>query len=81
MKALCIVAIYLLMWFFVTLICKYIDAKNPEGIDKDDTVPNEFLGLLWPVTAPILILMGLWLIIKYVGKMMDKFIDKIIITK
>lgn len=81
MKALCIVGIYLLMWFFVTFICKYIDAKNPSELTDDDTVPNEFLGLLWPVTVPLLILMGLYFIIKYIGKMMDKFIDKIIITK
>ena len=80
MKALCIIGIYLLMWFFVTFICKYLDAKYPSEL-ADDAVPNEFLGLLWPVTVPLLILMGLYFIIKYIGKMMDKFIDKIIITK
>lgn len=81
MKALCIVAIYLLMWFLVTFICKYVDAKNPESVDEDDTISNGLLGLFWPITAPLLVIMGLSSIIKYIGKLMDKFIDKIIIKK
>ena len=81
MKALCILGIYFLMWFLVTFVCKYIDAKNQRTIDEDDEVPNGLLGLFWPITAPLLVLMGLWSIIKYIGKMMDEFIDKIIIVK
>lgn len=81
MKLLCILGIYFLMWFFVTFICKYIDAKNPSELADDDTISNEFIGLIWPITAPLLVIMGLWTIIRYIGKMMDKFIDKIIIKK
>lgn len=81
MKVLCILGIYLLMWFLMTFICKYIDAKQSNELADDDTVSNEFMGLLWPITLPFLVGIGLWHIVKLVGKGMDKLIDKIINKK
>lgn len=78
MKVLCILGIYLLMWFLMTFICKYIDAKYPSELADDDTISNEFVGLLWPITFPILVGIGLRKIVKLVGKGMDKLIEKII---
>ena len=66
------------MWFLMTFICKYIDAKYPSELTDDDTVSNEFMGLLWPITLPILVGLGLWQIVRLVGKVMDKMINKII---